>query len=85
MSGANENGHEATKAERASLRPDADRLRLAFDLHEAGVALQRQRLRRLHPDLDEEAIALELQAWLRREGEPGDAPGPVRPLPSEAK
>lgn len=57
------------------LEPDAERLRMAFDLHEAGVDLQRQRLKRAHPELDARAVERLLIAWLHREGEPGDAPG----------
>jgi hypothetical protein len=63
------------------LQPSPERLRLAFDLHDAGVDLVHQRLRREHPELDEEQILALLSAWLRREGEPADAPGRPRALP----
>jgi hypothetical protein len=35
----------------------AQRLRLAFALREAGVALQRQNLRRRHPETDTRSVA----------------------------
>jgi hypothetical protein len=59
--------------------PPARRLRLAFELHEAGVALKRQTLRRQHPEAAEAEIDAILARWLRREGEPADAPGSPRP------
>jgi hypothetical protein len=68
---------------RPRCRPSVERLRLALDLFEAGVDLERQRLRRAHPDLDDAAIEARLGAWLRREGEPGDAPGRPRPWPGQ--
>jgi hypothetical protein len=54
-----------------------ERLRLAFDLHEAGVSMMRARLRREHPDASPEAIERLLGEWLRtRPGAPhGDAAG----------
>jgi len=61
--------------------PDAVRLRLAFELFEAGVALERQRLRRDHPDEEESEIEARLAAWLRRAGEPGDGYGRRIPWP----
>ena len=39
-------------------------LRIAFDLHEAGVEMTRLRLRRKHPDLDEAAISALVAGWL---------------------
>jgi len=63
------------------LDPRVQRLRLAFDLFEAGVAMERLRLGRCHPELDDAAIDELLAAWLRRDGEPGDAEGRVVPWP----
>lgn len=57
----------------------ARRLRLAFELHTAGVALKRQNLRRQHPEASEREISALLGRWLTREGEPPDAPGSPRP------
>lgn len=53
------------------------RLRLALELHEAGVELHRQTLRREHPELSDAEIARLVGAWLRtRPGaEHGDATG----------
>jgi hypothetical protein len=52
-------------------------LRIAFDLHEAGVALMRQNLRRRFPEADEGEIDARLAAWLheRPGAEFGDAEG----------
>lgn len=67
------------------LTPRARRLRLAFDLFEAGVAMHRQTLRRRYPDADDAEIDRRLDAWLieRPGAEHGDVAGPirVRPLP----
>lgn len=60
---------------------EAARLRMALELFEDGVALQRQNLRRAHPDASDEEIAQLLRAWLRERpgAEHGDAVGrPVR-------
>jgi hypothetical protein len=56
----------------------AERLRLALDMHELGVDMQRTRLRRTHPEASEEQIEAEVRAWLRRRpgAEHGDFPGP---------
>lgn len=53
------------------------RFRLALDLHEAGVALMRQNLRRRHPGESEQEIDARLAAWLmhRPGAEHGDAVG----------
>lgn len=59
----------------------ARRLRVAFALHEAGVALKRQNLRRQFPEASEAEIAAQLRRWLRRLDEPGDAPGTTRRVP----
>lgn len=63
--------------------PGALRLRLAFELFEAGVNMERQRLRRLLPKLDDTQVEERLRAWLHRVGEPGDSDGVVRPWPGE--
>ncbi|MFI5401542.1 MAG: hypothetical protein ACHQ1G_01190 [Planctomycetota bacterium] len=58
----------------------AERLRIALDLHDAGVAMMRQNLRRHHPDADEREIERLLLAWLheRPGAEHGDAVGRPR-------
>jgi hypothetical protein len=57
--------------------PGAERFRVTLDLFDLGVQMYRQRMRREHPQYDEEAIEAEVQAWLfRRPGaEFGDCPG----------
>jgi hypothetical protein len=59
------------------------RLRLALDLFEAGLDLERQRLRREEPLLCAADIESRLKTWLRtRPGaEDGDCPGRRKPLP----
>lgn len=54
-----------------------ERLRLAFDLHEAGIDLMRQNLRRRDPQADAAEIEQRLGAWLRHRpgAEHGDAVG----------
>lgn len=61
----------------------AGRFRIALRLHEEGVALMRQRLRREHPDAAEAEIDDLVRRWLetRPGAEHGDAPG--RPRPTE--
>jgi hypothetical protein len=56
----------------------AERLRLALDMHEMGVWMQRARLRRTRPEASEDEIEAEVLAWLRRRpgAEHGDFPGP---------
>lgn len=63
-----------TEAERQRA---AERFRLAVDLHEAGVALMRQNLRRRHPSESEQEIDARLEAWLmhRPGAEHGDCDG----------
>ena len=58
---------------------------MAFDLHEAGVAMMRQTLRRRHPDYSEAQIGQLLRKWLctRPGAELGDAPGRRRPAALE--
>jgi outer membrane biogenesis lipoprotein LolB len=64
---------------RATIRimSPVEKLRAALELHEVGVALMRQNLRRRHPDESEDAIEERLADWLRtRPGaEHGDAAG----------
>lgn len=54
--------------------PEAQRFRLALDMAQAGIELYRQRMRREHPDADDEVIEAEVQGWLMRR--PGDYAGP---------
>lgn len=53
---------------------------VAMQLHEAGIALMRQNLRRRFADVSEAEIDLKLQHWLTRQDDPipGDVAGPVR-------
>jgi hypothetical protein len=44
-----------------------ERLRQAIELHDVGVAVQLQNLRRKHPTHSDEALAALLGAWLARE------------------
>lgn len=55
----------------------ADKLRAALELHEVGVALMRQNLRRRHPDEPDASLDERLTDWLRtRPGaEHGDGAG----------
>jgi hypothetical protein len=64
-----------------SSEPVAEKLRLAFDLFEAGEEMMRQRLRREFPDAGAAEIERRLVSWLQdRPGAPfGDAEG--RPVP----
>lgn len=52
-------------------------LHTAFELHEMGVAMKRQQLRRAFPEEDDAAIGRRLAAWLhtRPGAEQGDAEG----------
>ncbi|MDX1632473.1 MAG: hypothetical protein R3234_11460 [Thermoanaerobaculia bacterium] len=43
----------------------AERLRIALDLHQAGVELQRQNLARRYPGASREDIEARLLTWLR--------------------
>ncbi|WP_437736273.1 hypothetical protein [Sorangium sp. So ce1335] len=64
----------------------AENLRLACELHDAGVALVRQNLRRRLPEASEEDIDMRLADWLRER--PGaefvDAEGRPVPWPRRA-
>lgn len=42
------------------------KLATALELHDVGVDMMRQTLRRRHPDASEKQIDLHLQAWLSR-------------------
>lgn len=55
----------------------AERLRIALDMFELGEQLMRTRLRREHPDFDDEQLAMARQRWLheRPGAEFGDYPG----------
>ena len=55
----------------------AERLRTTFRLHDEGVGLMRQNLRRRHPQETEQEIERRLRAWLseRPGAEFGDAQG----------
>jgi hypothetical protein len=55
----------------------AERLRLAIEMFDFGMLMQRTRLRREHPEAAESAIDLAVQEWLlSRPGAPlGDAIG----------
>lgn len=55
----------------------ARRLRLAFDLFDAGVDMMRQSLRRRFPDATDAEIQRRIDAWLhdRPGAEDGDASG----------
>ena len=61
----------------------AERFRLALELSALTEAMYRQRLRRQHPEMGEDAIEAIVDAWrLRRPGaEHGDAEGRVVPWP----
>jgi len=63
------------------LQPSPERLRMALDLYPVGVDLQRQRLRRAHPDESDEQIEARLLSWRLREGEPCDGEGKTIPWP----
>jgi Rv0078B-related antitoxin len=64
-----------------------ENLRLTFDLHEAGVDMMRQNLRRRFPGALEEEIEARLSAWLhdRPGAELGDGPGEAVAWPRPAR
>ena len=41
-----------------------ERLRITFELHEAGVAMQRERLRRKFPEATEAELTAKVNEWL---------------------
>ena len=55
----------------------AERLRIALEMHDEGVALMRQNLMRRHPDANEQEIERLLTEWLhdRPGAEHGDGEG----------
>lgn len=59
-----------------SMKTLGERLRIALDLWETGVAFKRQALRREHPDLDDDQIEALVNKWLatRPGAEKGDGP-----------
>jgi hypothetical protein len=59
--------------------PAGASLLAAFDLHETGVEIMRQNLRRRDPAASDHDIDAQLQAWLlhRPGAENGDCPGRV--------
>lgn len=59
------------------LAREAQRLRTAFELFEAGVALMTARLRRMHPEASAAELEALLREWLlsRPGAEHGDADG----------
>lgn len=48
-------------------RPRAEKLREAMAMYDEGIALQRQTLRRRHPQASPEELEQKLLAWLLRE------------------
>jgi len=59
------------------LKLAAQRMRIAFELHEAGVRMYRQKCRRENPDADEATIDGMVKKWLRTR--PGAEHGDVCP------
>jgi Rv0078B-related antitoxin len=61
----------------------AGNLRQAFELFEFGCRMQRESLKRRHPEATEEEVEKMFVAWLheRPGAEHGDASGPFRPRP----
>lgn len=57
----------------------AQRLLIALELHELGLEMMKQRLRREDPDASEAQLHERLAAWLH--DRPGDAEGRVVPWP----
>lgn len=59
--------------------PEAERLRIALEMYEAGEQMVRLRLRREHPAWDDAEVEVAVTAWrLHRPGEvAGDVAGPV--------
>jgi hypothetical protein len=57
----------------------ARRFRQALDLMDAGLSLQRARLRREYPEADDAEIRRLLRTWLL--DRPADSDGPERPIP----
>jgi len=64
----------------------ARRLRIAFELFEAGCEIMMQNLRRRHPAMTPDELQRKLTDWLQERpgAEHGDAPGPVGSWPRTA-
>lgn len=62
---------------RAMSNAAVERLRLAIEMADAGIALMRQNLKRRFPNESDEQIDRRLSAWLRERpgADDGDAPG----------
>jgi hypothetical protein len=54
----------ALRGKRTALAPEAERLRATLEMHEFGVQLYRQRMRREHPQASESEISDMVRAWL---------------------
>ncbi|MEV3938052.1 hypothetical protein AB0K52_18985 [Glycomyces sp. NPDC049804] len=69
---------EALEIGRMTALSPAEKLRIAFDLHETGRRMYLQTLRRKHRGLSEEQLEAKLLQWLLAPpgGENGDFPGP---------
>jgi hypothetical protein len=61
-------------------RTAVERLRTTLGLHDAGVALMRQNLRRAHPDADERELDRLLQAWVTTRPGARDGDGDGHPV-----
>lgn len=61
----------------SGIRSPAERLRLAFDLFDAGVSLMKQRLRRERSSATEDEIERAVETWLRSVDD-GDLEGKER-------
>lgn len=46
------------------LSPEAERFQAAVRLHESGIEIQRQNIRRRHPDLTPDEVDGRLDEWL---------------------
>lgn len=64
----------------------AEKLQITIELAEVGYEMMRERLRREHPDEDDDAIQRRLTAWLheRPGAEFGDCVGRPVPWPRDA-
>lgn len=65
-------GHRAA-ARRGAFEwtPEAARMRSALEMHELGVQLYRQRMRREHPDASDGEIDSMVRGWLTAPAAPG--------------
>lgn len=63
------------------------RFRIALDLHQSGIEIMRQNLRRAHPHESDAEIAQRLGSWIRtRPGaEHGDCTGPLFGWPDDER